>query len=145
MPLGDPRGGLFEYGGEGLPESVFAVTIPVSDIERSIRFYTAVLGMELLGKEEGRAYLRREDCRIILEKSTSAGTDTRVYFGTDSPYNTRRRLSDEGVEFVSDPARTPFGVAAAFLDPDGNILRVMDRTSEFRIRLIRGNTLSRWV
>ena len=51
MPIGDPQGGLFEYTVEGLPESIFACSIPVSDIDRSLEFYTGMLGMELLGTE----------------------------------------------------------------------------------------------
>ena len=51
MPIGDPQGGLFEYTVEGLPESIFACSIPVSDIDRSLEFYTGMLGMELLGRD----------------------------------------------------------------------------------------------
>ena len=47
MPLGDPHGGMFEYTVEGLPESVFAFTVPVSDVSRSVAFYRDVLGMQV--------------------------------------------------------------------------------------------------
>ena len=133
MPLGDPHGGMFEYTVEGLPESVFAVSVPVTDIDESIRFYRDVLGMSVLGSDGLKAYLRRGGCRIVLEASEVAGIDTRVYRAVDSPYNTRRRLMDEGVEFVTDPMRTPFGVETAFLDPDGNIIHAIDASSEFRM------------
>lgn len=133
MPLGDPHGGLFEYTVEGLPESIFAFAIPVSDIEAALRFYCDTLGMALLGSDESRAYLRRGGCRIVLKVSEKVGVDTGVYLAVDSPYNTRRRLMDEGVEFVSDPTRTPFGVETSFLDPDRNIIHVIDAGSEFKM------------
>ncbi len=133
MPLGDPHGGMFEYTMEGLPESVFAVAIPVKDIGRSTEFYRDVLGMTVLGTNLSSAYLRRGSCRIILRLSEEAGIDTGAYLAVDSPYNTRRRLLDEGVEFMTDPVRTPFGVETSFLDPDGNVLHVIDTGSEFRM------------
>lgn len=133
MPLGDPQGGLFEYTVEGIPESIFASSVPVRDLETSIRFYTDVLCLDLLGRDDSEAYLRRGQCRIILRVSDTAGIDTGVYFGVDSPFNTRRRLIDEDVEFVMEPVRTPFGTCTSFLDPDGNILHAMDSGAEFRM------------
>ncbi len=133
MPLGDPHGGLFEYTVEGLPESIFAFTIPVTDIERSLWFYRDILGMTVLGSDATVAYLNRFGCRIILKASDRVGIDTGVYLAVDSPYNTRRRLMDEEVEFVSDPKRTPFGVETSFLDPDRNVIHVIDASSEFRM------------
>lgn len=133
MPLGDPHGGFFEYTVEGIPESIFACSIPVSDLDRSVDFYTGVLGMQLLGETGGEAYLRRGSCRLILRVSDDVGIDTGVYLGVDSPFNTRRRLIDEDVEFVREPMHSPFGTYTSFLDPDGNILHAMDQGAEFRI------------
>ena len=65
--------------------------------------------------------------------SEDAGVDTGVYFGVDSPFNTRRRLIDEDVEFVREPVHTPFGTCTSFLDPDGNVLHAIDCGAEFRI------------
>ncbi len=124
---------MFEYTVEGLPESIFAFVIPVSDIGRSILFYRDVLGMTVLGNDESSAYLRRGGCRMVLRVSDKVSVDTGVYMAVDSPYNTRRRLMDEEVEFVSDPKRTPFGVETSFYDPDRNIIHVMDASSEFRM------------
>ena len=133
MPLGDPHGGMFEYTVEGLPESVFAFTVPVSDVSRSVAFYRDVLGMQVLAQDGDTAHLRRGLCRIVLKRQAATGVDLGVYLSVDSPYNTRRRLMDEGVEFVTDPMRTPFGVETAFLDPDGNIIHAIDASSEFRM------------
>ncbi|MBR6037236.1 MAG: VOC family protein, partial [Candidatus Methanomethylophilaceae archaeon] len=109
MPLGDPHGGMFEYMVEGLPESVFALSIPVSSIDRAVGFYIEVLGMSLVGREGRHAFLRRGECHIALEESDSFGVDTRAFLAVDSPFNTRRRLMDEGVEFLDAPHASPVG------------------------------------
>lgn len=133
MPLGDPQGGLFEYTTEGLPECTFVCSIPVHEVKRSIGFYTDILGMELLHSDDDTAYLRRHDCRIVLKRSDIVGVDTGLFFGVDNPYNTRRRLIDEGVVFVQDPVREPFGTTTSFRDDDGNIIHVIETGAEFKV------------
>ena len=131
MPLGDPHGGLFEYTDEGLPECTFACTIPVRDVGRSLYFYRDLLGMDVLSFDDTVAYLRRGDCRIILRRSDSVGIDTGLFFGVDSPYNTRRRLIDEGVVFTQEPVRGPFGTYTSFRDDDGNVIHFIEKNADF--------------
>ena len=133
MPLGDPHGGLFEYTDEGLPGSIFACTVPVRDVTRSIGFYRDILGMEVLSSDDSIAYLRRDGCRVILRKSENVGVDTGLYLGVDSPYNTRRRLIDEGVIFTQEPVHGPFGTYTSFRDDDGNVIHCIETGAEFRI------------
>lgn len=133
MPLGDPNGGNFEYTVEGLPESIFAFTVPVADMGRAVRFYTGTLGMVLRSQGEDESYLVRGACNIILRKG-AAGVDTGVFVGVDSPYNTRRRLIDEGVRFASDPKRGPLGTSVSFYDSEGNVLHAIETAAEFRPR-----------
>lgn len=133
MPLGDPHGANFEYTVEGLPESIHASTIPVKDIGRSVRFYTDILRMELLSSDERCAYLVRSNCRIILKKSDKTGIDTGLYFGVDSPYNTRRRLIDEGVVFAQEPKRGPFGTFCSIRDDDANVIHLIEMNGVFKV------------
>ena len=134
MPLGDPEGGNFEYTCEGLPETLFACAVPVGDMARAVRFYTEILGMSLLSKGDTESYLIRGQCRIVLKRSDKSGIDTGIMFGVDSPYNTRRRLIDEGVRFASDPARGPMGTGVSFYDSEGNVLTAIETGAEFRPR-----------
>ena len=133
MPLGDPHGGEFEYTDEGLPESVFACTIPVRDIGKSSRFYTDILGMSILGVKGGRAYLRRKDFRVILEESDRVGIDTGIYIGVGNPYDSRRRMIDLGIVFDNPPTRSPLGTVASIRDDDGNIIHLIEEQGEFRM------------
>lgn len=133
MPLGDPHGGDFSYSDEGLPQGICAFTIPCTDLERSVEFYRDLLKMDLLGEDGDTAYLRRDDCTVILRRSDSAGVDTGVFVYVSSPYDTHRRLIDEGVGFYDEPRRGPLGTSTAIRDPDGNIIRMIDRAAEFRL------------
>ena len=133
MPLGDPHGANFEYTDEGLPESIFAFTVPSTDLDRSIGFYGDILGFELLGRDDSKAYMRRMGSTLILERSEKAGVDTGIYLTVDSPYNTHRRLVDEGTGFWSEPKRGPMGTFTGILDPDRNILRMIEGRAEFRL------------
>ncbi|MBR4244790.1 MAG: VOC family protein [Candidatus Methanomethylophilaceae archaeon] len=132
MPLGDPHGANFEYTVEGLPESVHVCTVPVRDVSRALGFYKDILHMEVLSEDDREAYLIRGDCRIILKKSDSSGVDTGLYFGVDSPYNTRRRLIDEGVVFAQEPKRGPFGTFCSIRDDDGNVIHLIERNADFK-------------
>lgn len=132
MPLGDPHGANFEYTVEGLPESIHVCSIPVRDVSRSVSFYVDVLHMEVLAKDDDSAYLVRGNCRIILKRSEVCGIGTGLYFGVDSPYNTRRRLIDEGVVFVQEPKRGPFGTFCSIRDDDANIIHFIETKAPFQ-------------
>ena len=132
MPLGDPHGANFEYTVGGLPESIHVCTIPVREVKRSLGFYIDVLHMDVLSSDDDQAYLIRGGCKIILKRSETCGIDTGLYFGVDSPYNTRRRLIDEGVVFVQEPKRGPFGTFCSIKDDDGNTIHLIETKAEFR-------------
>lgn len=127
MPLGDPGGGRFEYTVEGLPETLRAVRITVSDAESSARFYNRVLKLPLREEREGQAILSLGDAYIILAEGRTQGADTGVYLGVRDPFEFHRRMVDDGVVFVRHPERGPIGVCASFYDPDRNILHAVER------------------
>lgn len=129
--MGDPHGANFEYTVEGLPESVFVCTIPVRDVSRSVGFYRDILHMDVLSEDDDAVYLRRGECRVVLKRSEKTGIDTGLYFGVDSPYNTRRRLIDEGVVFVQEPKRGPFGTFCSIRDDDANVIHLIETKAEF--------------
>lgn len=126
MPLGDPHGGDFEYTDEGLPENITAVRIPTKDLSVGMKFYTNLLGMEVVTEKETYAVLKRGAAVILMEVSDNVGIDTGFYIGVDDPYSLHRRLIDEGVIFMVDPEASPVGVYTSFRDDDGNIIRAVD-------------------
>lgn len=132
MPIGDPGGGNFTYTNEGLPESIFMVTVPCREILRSVRFYIELLGMELLYQSDNEAVVRRNNATLLLKRSSDVGIDTGIYIGVENPYDLHRRLVDEGVVFVRDPIRAPMGVYTSFRDDDGNIIHAIEMNAEIR-------------
>jgi len=126
MPLGDPGGGAFEYTVEGLPETLFMVTVPCRRLADSVRFYEGVLMFEKVFEGKGSAILRRADLRMLLKECSTFGVDTGIYLGVSDPYDFHRRFIDEGLSIVREPERTAIGVSCSFKDPDGNIINIVE-------------------
>lgn len=99
------------------------VTLPVSDVERAVRFYVETLGMKLV--EDGgaaRAVIDAgEGFRIALEKGAGGGGAVRLDLAPKIPLAEAVAILDNrGVAF----RREKDGVVeiAVFADPDGNAL-----------------------
>ncbi|MDR2846654.1 MAG: VOC family protein, partial [Candidatus Methanoplasma sp.] len=128
-----PHGANFTYTDEGLPESIFMVSVPSSDIPRSVAFYRDVLGSSVVYEKDSEAVVKRNGAIILIRKSSRTGEDTGIYFGVGDPYDLHRRLIDEGIVFIRDPVRGPMGVFTSFLDPDGNIIHAIEMKAEPRL------------
>jgi len=134
MPLGDPGGGRFEYTTEGIPETILASEIPVSDVPSSVRFYTNVLKLEKISEDPDTAVLRLGSDYVILRKSQHTGIDTGLYLGVRDTFEFHRRMVDDNVIFVRHPQRGPIGVYASFRDPDANVLHAVEINAAVRTR-----------
>jgi predicted enzyme related to lactoylglutathione lyase len=106
------------------------VSIPTTDQDRALAFWTERVGFHILTDQRFDEKQRWIELRI-------GSSDTRfVLFNMDSgmkpggPFNgalacqnvdqTYKELVERGVEFVSPPAKQPWGTFAIFKDPDGN-------------------------
>lgn len=95
----------------------------VSDLERSIRFYRDVLGLELKSRD---AVARFDINGVLFElvpapqmtKSPQSG-NARLCLRVEDVETTLLRLRSKGVATTSAQAKTN-GVLGSFLDPDGN-------------------------
>ena len=132
MPLGDPCGGNFIYIDEGLPKTMYAATVPVSNISNSLKFYETLLKFKIIDKTEKECLIEHDDCRLLLKESSSYGVDTGIYIGVDNPFDLHRRLIDEGVIFVRDPINSILGVYTSFYDFDKNIISAVDKLGKVR-------------
>lgn len=107
------------------------VSIPVSDQDRALAFYTDVLGFKLLTDQPFSAEQRwlelgipGSETRIVLFRfgeTLKPGGMQNVAFWCDDAEATARELKARGVEFVREPTRQHYGVTAVFKDLDGNI------------------------
>ena len=133
MPLGDPMGGEYEYGDVGLLTGIHSIKVPVSDLEMAVGFYSEVLLLPVLAREERRAELALGDGTLELYvplemESRRPGGPTGAVLSTDSIYDFHRRMVDEGVEFVVKPMRSASGrLTVIFMENTANEITVIDR------------------
>ena len=105
-------------------------SIPVSNQDRALAFYTEKLGFRLLTdqpfSEEQRWIelgIPGADTRVVLFKfgeSLQPGSQMNITFWADDVAATARELKSKGVQFIMEPKREEWGTAAAFKDVDGN-------------------------
>jgi glyoxylase I family protein len=119
------------------PKGVLHFTIPVSDIERSERFYCDVLGLEMVQKTPiGMTFLKAGDDHVILCHSKTPinpnpGNGILVHHAfridPDGYEKAVAELRAHGVEilFEEDRENGVFqGRQAYFHDPDRNVLEI---------------------
>ena len=107
------------------------VSIPTTDQDRALRFWTEQVGFILLTDQPFSDTQRwielkvgSSDTRFVL--FTPEGQQDRIgsFFNgalaCDDVEATHRQLSERGVEFDSPPQKQPWGTFATFRDPDGN-------------------------
>jgi methylmalonyl-CoA/ethylmalonyl-CoA epimerase len=106
------------------------ITLPVKDLDRAIAFYRDILGVKLLFRVKGAAFLDAGGVRLRLEENAKASADgVEIYF--DDPGMARvQPLSQRGVKFIGPPEtvnrRGDIDVKLAeFTDPDGNAIGLM--------------------
>ncbi len=107
------------------------VGIPTRDQDRALRFYTQKLGFRIITDQPFNEKQRWIELGIGDSPTgwvlfTPEGHEDRigtVFNGTlavDDVQATYEDLRAKGVEFVSPPAKQPWGEYAIFKDPDGN-------------------------
>ena len=60
----------------------------------------------------------------LMAKGAAGG----LFFATDDCQATYQELKDRGVEFTEEPSKRPYGIDAAFRDPSGNQVRIVQST-----------------
>jgi catechol 2,3-dioxygenase-like lactoylglutathione lyase family enzyme len=108
------------------------VSIPVTDQNRALAFYTDVLGFRLLTDQpfsDEQRWLELgipgADTRVVLFRfgdNLKPGGMLNISLWSDDVEATARELKAKGVEFVMEPNRRPYGTMSIFKDVDGNQL-----------------------
>lgn len=115
-------------------------TIPISDLQRSIAFYTDILGMTLIRAYDNMAFLRSgSDDRITILGQTDAihpdhGKETLVHHAWAVDSDEYEKACDfvlsKGIEIIFEEDRkSPATIAGPrfyFHDPDKNVLEIID-------------------
>ena len=105
-------------------------SIPVSNQDQSLAFYTEKLGFRLLTDQpfnENQRWVELgisgAETRIVLfrfDQGLQPGTKMNITFWTDDVEGTVRDLKAKGVKITMEPKTADWGTAAAFQDIDGN-------------------------
>jgi catechol 2,3-dioxygenase-like lactoylglutathione lyase family enzyme len=115
-------------------------SIPVSDVARSVKFYTDVVGCTLINANQRHAFLDAGGLCVLLCKqkppiNSSNGLDYvhHAFIVSSEQYKTiDDHLAKHGVEVLEKEerdSRTVNGPRTYFRDPDGTRLEFIDLTS----------------
>jgi len=107
------------------------VSIPVTDQQRALEFYTQTLGMRVVTDQpfdDTQRWIElafpRAGTGLVLftarGQEAMIGGFMNVSFTADDVEATAREMKAKGVEFVQEPQKADWGTAAIFKDPDGN-------------------------
>ncbi len=117
------------------------VGIRVKDLERSVKFYSQVLGFMVRGHTENKqtglkiAFLKVGDSEIELlqypneEERLSQGVIAHIAFRVDVIEDVLANLMDAGVEVRDESPKEVFGDTkiAFFYGPDGELLELYEK------------------
>jgi catechol 2,3-dioxygenase-like lactoylglutathione lyase family enzyme len=112
-------------------EAIQFANIPVTSQDRSLEFYTKVLGLRLITDspfDERQRWIElgipRAETKLVLFTAPGheklLGGLMNVTFSADDVEATAREMKSRGVRFVQEPRKADWGVSAIFEDPDGN-------------------------
>ena len=109
------------------------VSVPVTDLERSTRFYGETLGLEQIGHGSWPEFQLGENVSLYLLDPTNIGQEFQgphtSSFALRVPdvEEARSELESRGVVFAGETFDTGVCHMAHFTDPDGNILMLHRR------------------
>jgi catechol 2,3-dioxygenase-like lactoylglutathione lyase family enzyme len=109
------------------------VSVPVTDMERSIRFYGETLGLDQVGDGGFPEFQLGENVSLYLIDLTSVGREFTAphtaYIALRVPdvATTRAELEAKGIAFAGDTYDSGVCHMAFFHDPDGNSLMLHRR------------------
>ena len=109
-------------------KSIWSVTLYVSNLQESTRFYQETLGLDK--KYEYASYIGFESGGIEIgltpRKNLKIGKDApTIQFLVNNVDKAYQTLKEKGVEFTAEPHDEPWGGRQARLqDPDGNTLEL---------------------
>ena len=113
------------------------VSIPTTDQDRALAFYTEKLGFKLVtdqpfdGKQRWiELRIGSSETRLVLfttDTGPQPGSSFSGALACDNVERTYEELKGRGVEFQGPPQKQPWGTFAIVKDPDGNQLVLSSR------------------
>ena len=120
---------------------VAKIGVCVGNQERAVKFYTDVLGFDLvtnvaMGPNARWIEVRPKGAETKLALWTPPGMEDRIgsfsgiVFEADDVQGAHQALLGRGVSFKQAPVKQPGGVMGQFTDPDGNIFVLREPDSD---------------
>ncbi len=109
------------------------ISVPVTDMERSIEFYGGTLGLQQVGHGGWPEFQLGENISLYLLDPTNIGQEfvgphtASIALRVADVAATRAELEGKGVAFEGDTYDTGVCHMAPFKDPDGNLLMLHRR------------------
>ena len=118
-------------------QGVVHFSLPVTDLERSAKFYSELLGMKIVQKAPRMVFLKCGDDYLILAKDAPLEYDSLEKTPVHHAFKVKSEDFEPAVEFLKQNGVEIFhienrqdgvfwGRQAYFLDPDGNKLEIHD-------------------
>jgi len=118
-------------------QGVVHFSLPVTDLERSAKFYSELLGMKIVQKAQRMVFLKCGDDYLILAKDTPVKYESLEKTPVHHAFKVKSEDFEPAVEFLKRNGVEIFhienrqdgvfwGRQAYFLDPDGNKLEIHD-------------------
>ena len=109
------------------------ITLLVSDLEASYKFYKETLGLKESSEKQPNAHaFATQPCAFAIRQSSDTskidhpGQGIIIWFRTSDSTALHNDLKKRGVPIVEDLRKSPFGLTFSFRDPDGYVMGVHD-------------------
>lgn len=121
-----------------IAKGTFLSWLVVADIEKAVKFYTEIMGLELkeFNKEFGWAELGGSEGALLglaqenIEYGMKAGTNAVVTISVDDIHKAIEEIKQQGVRLIGDPIEIPGDVKMqTLIDADGNMLQLVQNIS----------------
>jgi lactoylglutathione lyase len=111
---------------------VGAVILLVSNMEKSIKFYSDTLELPVKSRSKDWTEFFNNDTVLALhpapekKKMLKTGSGTLVGFEVTDLDSTVKKLKEKRVKFFKRPKEEPFGKHAIVQDPDGHLISIAE-------------------
>jgi catechol 2,3-dioxygenase-like lactoylglutathione lyase family enzyme len=107
------------------------ILLRVPSLPAAVKYYGQTLGMEVVRQDARLASLRLKDsdAELVLHVDPDLPAEA-VYYLVDDVRDLHRRKAELKLQFVSPPSAVSRGWRATVKDPFGNVLLILDRTTD---------------
>ena len=111
---------------------VGAVILLVSNMEKSIKFYSDILELPVKSRAKDWTEFFKNDTVLALHpapkkrKTLKTGSGILVGFEVTDLDSTVKKLKEKRVKFFKKPKEEPFGKHAIVQDPDGHLISIAE-------------------